>query len=191
MIEIHTSASRAVLAGGQPANGRLTITPSATFEYDGSDGERKIVLKSQLKASLADGLLVGGPILLAPTSGAGHDVEGIHYIMSITADGAASAVSRFVLPAGGAGVVELSDLQRIEITPSVPVQLITGPQGPQGEPGYIDPAVYTHITSPHAPPDATANSPDALLLDRANHTGQQSVSTLTDFNDSTLNGGFF
>ena len=38
-------------------------------------------------------------------------------------------------------------------------------------------------------PNATANSSDATLLSRANHTGQQAISTVTNL-QSTLNGLF-
>ncbi|WP_053322636.1 hypothetical protein [Mariprofundus ferrooxydans] len=134
MITIRTSTSRAVLIGGQPANGWLTFTPSASFEYDGADGERKIVLLSPIKALLANGQIVDGvgnpaTLDLAPTEGAGHDITGIYYNLRITADGASTLNEQVILPATTFSPIELADLPRATTNPTAPVQLITGPQG--------------------------------------------------------------
>jgi len=40
--------------------------------------------------------------------------------------------------------------------------------------------IQEHIVSQHAPSDSTANSPDAALIDRANHTGTQLLATISD-----------
>ena len=153
MITIRTSTSRAVLIGGQPANGWLTFTPSALFEYDGTDGERKIVLKSSIKVALVNGLMVdaaGNPATLDldPTEGAGHDITGIYYNLRITADGALTLNEKVILPASSLSPIELADLPRATTSPAAPVQLITGPQGQSidhvtltagtGEPGTAD-----------------------------------------------------
>jgi len=43
---------------------------------------------------------------------------------------------------------------------------------------------YTHSQSAHAPSDATKNDTDANLKNRANHTGTQLASTISDFADT-------
>lgn len=43
---------------------------------------------------------------------------------------------------------------------------------------------YTHSQSAHAPADATKNDTDANLKNRANHTGTQLASTISDFADT-------
>lgn len=43
---------------------------------------------------------------------------------------------------------------------------------------------YTHSQSTHAPSDATKNDTDANLKNRANHTGTQLASTISDFADT-------
>ncbi|EAU55820.1 hypothetical protein [Mariprofundus ferrooxydans] len=158
MITIRTSTSRAVLIGGQPANGWLTFTPSASFEYDGADGERKIVLLSPIKALLANGQIVDGvgnpaTLDLAPTEGAGHDITGIYYNLRITADGASTLNEQVILPATTFSPIELADLPRATTNPTAPVQLITGPQGGQGiqgNPGLDGKTMHSGTGAPGA-----------------------------------------
>lgn len=42
-----------------------------------------------------------------------------------------------------------------------------------------NPNIQAHVTSAHAPSNATANLPDSDLISRANHTGTQPISTVT------------
>ena len=46
---------------------------------------------------------------------------------------------------------------------------------------------YTHSQSAHAPSSATANSSDATLKARANHTGTQAADTISDFDTEVAN----
>jgi len=46
---------------------------------------------------------------------------------------------------------------------------------------------YTHSQASHAPSNATANSSDATLKARANHTGTQAASTISDFDTEVAN----
>ena len=48
-------------------------------------------------------------------------------------------------------------------------------------------ANIAHAASAHAPSNATANSSDATLKDRANHTGTQTASTISDFDTEVSN----
>lgn len=52
-----------------------------------------------------------------------------------------------------------------------------------GAAGFMTGAQFDKLTGIAA--NATANSSDAVLLDRANHSGSQSTSTLSDFNANT------
>ena len=54
----------------------------------------------------------------------------------------------------------------------------------RGDRGKI---AYDHSQTAHAPADATHNSPDSTLLDRANHTGTQTASTISDFDTEVSN----
>jgi len=87
------------------------------------------------------------------------------------------------------------EVVRVIIAEPAPLRVVTigiaGPPGPTGQAAENDPAVQAHLAAPHAPADATANRPDAELLDRSNHTGTQPISTLSDFDTATLNGGYF
>ncbi len=62
---------------------------------------------------------------------------------------------------------------------------VTDVGGLQAELDAKEPAnanIQGHIASAHAPAGATVNSPDAVLLNRANHTGTQAAATISDFN---------
>lgn len=79
MIKITTDNSKIISPDGRSLTGYLKITPNTTFEYE-ENGVRKKVYNIPIIINFVDGKIIGD-LYLAPTSNAGHDKEGIYYIV--------------------------------------------------------------------------------------------------------------
>lgn len=79
MIKITTDNSKIISPDGTSLTGYLKITPNTTFEYE-ENGIRKKVYNIPIIINFVDGKIIGD-LYLAPTSNAGHDKEGVYYVV--------------------------------------------------------------------------------------------------------------
>lgn len=140
----------------------------------GSVGTAQIQGGSVTNAKLA------GPVVHALTAGAGINVDNTdpaNPVVSVTGGGMGTVASVNSVDPDGDGNVELtpSDIGAAAASHSHSAATTT-------DPGFMSASDKTKLDGIAS--GATANSSDATLLNRANHTGTQAISTVTGLQDA-------